>query len=155
VLKRNLVLRWVRAALRDPDAHERHGAELTIRVVDEVEGLSLNETYRSKAYATNVLTFDYAQEPVLVADLILCAPVIEAEAADQGRTLEAHYAHMVVHGVLHARGFDHEEDLEAEAMESLESELMVALGYDDPFRQAAKSRAQPRAKPKSAARTKR
>nr|WP_297354401.1 rRNA maturation RNase YbeY [uncultured Caldimonas sp.] len=126
-LPRHKVIRWMRAALEAP-------AEITVRIVDADEGQSLNRDYRQKDYATNVLTFDYAHEPVVVADLILCAPVVEREARDEGKTLEAHYAHLLVHGTLHAQGYDHEAEDEAEVMEARESEVMLALGFDDPYR---------------------
>ena len=126
-LPRHKVIRWMRAALEAP-------AEITVRIVDAEEGQSLNRDYRQKDYATNVLTFDYAHEPVVVADLILCAPVVEREARDEGKTLEAHYAHLLVHGTLHAQGYDHEAEDEAEVMEARESEVMRALGFDDPYR---------------------
>ncbi|MCH8181416.1 MAG: rRNA maturation RNase YbeY [Proteobacteria bacterium] len=125
-LPRHKVARWVKAAL-DTDA------EIAVRIVDAEEGLALNKDFRKKAYATNVLTFDYAKEPVVVADLIVCAPVIEQEAAEQGKTLEAHYAHMLVHGTLHAQGWDHLKKKEAEAMEAREREILAALGFDDPY----------------------
>ena len=117
-LPRHKVIRWMRAALEAP-------AEITVRIVDADEG--------QKDYATNVLTFDYAHEPIVVADLILCAPVVEREARDEGKTLEAHYAHLLVHGTLHAQGYDHEGEDEAEVMEARESEVMLALGFDDPY----------------------
>ena len=126
VLPRHKVARWIKAAL-DTDA------EIAVRIVDADEGRALNKDFRKKDYATNVLTFDYAQEPVVMADLVICAPVIEQEALDQGKTLEAHYAHMLVHGTLHAQGWDHIKKKEAEAMEALEREIMAALGFDDPY----------------------
>jgi probable rRNA maturation factor len=125
-LPRHKVARWLKAAL-DTDA------ELAVRLVDEEEGRALNKDFRKKDYATNVLTFDYAREPVVMADLILCAPVIEREAAEQGKSLEAHYAHMLVHGALHAQGWDHLKKKEAEAMEARERDIMAALGFDDPY----------------------
>ena len=125
-LPRHKVARWLKAAL-DTDA------ELAVRLVDAEEGRALNRDFRKKDYATNVLTFDYAQEPVVMADLIICAPVIEQEAQEQGKTLEAHYAHMLVHGALHAQGWDHIKKKEAEAMEAREREIMAALGFDDPY----------------------
>ncbi len=125
-LPRHKVARWLRAALEAD-------AELAVRLVDEEEGRALNKDFRKKDYATNVLTFDYAQEPVVMADLIICAPVIEREAQEQGKTLEAHYAHMLVHGALHAQGWDHLKKKEAEAMEAREREIMAALGFDDPY----------------------
>jgi probable rRNA maturation factor len=125
-LPRHRVLRWVRAALEAP-------AQITVRIVDAEEGRTLNREFRHKDYATNVLTFDYQHQPLVVADLVLCAPVVEREAAEQRRTLEAHYAHLLVHGTLHAQGYDHEAEDEARAMEARESELLRALGFADPY----------------------
>ncbi|MBL0728482.1 rRNA maturation RNase YbeY [Piscinibacter sp. HJYY11] len=125
-LPRHKVARWIRAALEAP-------GEITVRIVGAEEGQSLNRDFRGKDYATNVLTFDYAHEPVVQADLILCAPVIAAEAKQQQITLEAHYAHLLVHGTLHAQGHDHEDDDEAREMEALETEILAGLGYDDPY----------------------
>nr|WP_207184331.1 rRNA maturation RNase YbeY [Rubrivivax gelatinosus] len=125
-LARHRVARFVRTAL------ESNG-RIAVRIVDEDEGRTLNREYRGKDYATNVLTFDYEHEPEVVADLVLCAPVVEREAAEQGVTLEAHYAHLLVHGTLHAQGWDHEDDGEAEAMEARETELLAALGFADPY----------------------
>ncbi len=125
-LPRHRIIKWLRAALESD-------AELTVRLVDAEEGQALNRDYRQRDYATNVLTFDYAQEPVVTADLIICAPVIEQEAKDQGKTLEAHYAHMLVHGALHAQGYDHIEEDEALCMEAREREVLAALGFADPY----------------------
>ena len=126
LLPRHKVARWVRAALLNP-------GEITVRIVGADEGRELNRDYRQKDYATNVLTFDYQHEPVVMADLILCAPVIEAEAREQGLDLAAHYAHLLVHGTLHAQGFDHETAKQAREMEPRESALMLALGFSDPY----------------------
>jgi probable rRNA maturation factor len=126
-LPRHKVARWIRAALAAP-------AEITVRIVGVDEGRALNREYRGKDYATNVLTFDYSREPVVSADLILCAPVVAEEARQQKLSLQAHYAHLLVHGSLHAQGHDHETEAEAEAMESLESEIVTGLGFDDPYR---------------------
>ncbi len=126
LLPRHKVARWVRAALLNP-------GEITVRIVGAAEGRELNLEYRQKDYATNVLTFDYQHAPVVMADLILCAPVIESEARDQGLALEAHYAHLLIHGTLHAQGFDHETAKQARAMEPRESALMRRLGYADPY----------------------
>lgn len=126
LLTRSFVRRCLRAALERP-------AELTVRVVDREEGQALNQDFRSKDYATNVLTFDYAHAPVVSADLILCAPVVEQEALEMGRPLANHYAHLLIHGALHAQGWDHEDDEEAQAMEARESLLMKSLGYPDPY----------------------
>ena len=131
LLPRHRVARWLRAALDRP-------AEITVRVVDAEEGRTLNRAYRARDYATNVLTFDYRREPTVEADLVLCGPVLREEAAAQGLALEAHYAHLVVHGALHAQGYDHEEPADAEAMERRESEILGALGYVDPY--AARAR---------------
>ncbi len=127
ILPRHRVARWIRAALEAP-------AEIAVRIVDAEEGRALNRDFRGKDYATNVLTFDYAHEPVVHADLILCAPVVEAEARDLNITLEAHYAHLLVHGTLHAQGRDHEDDDEAREMEAQETAILAGLGYDDPYR---------------------
>ena len=127
VLTRAKVSRWLRHSLG------LHG-ELTVRIVDEEEGLHLNQSYRNKAYATNVLTFDYSQEPVVCADLVLCAPVVAREAAEQGKTLEAHYAHLLVHGALHAQGYDHElSEAQAQAMEAIEVEILEKMGFSNPY----------------------
>jgi len=126
-LPRHHVQRWVRAALQGP-------AENTVRIVGADEGRALNRDYRGKDYATNVLTFDYEHEPVVVADLVLCADVVAREAAEQRVDLGAHYAHLLVHGTLHAQGWDHEDEADAAAMEARESELMQALGFEDPYR---------------------
>ena len=123
-LARHRVARWVRAALELP-------GEISVRIVDEDEGRRLNREFRGKDYATNVLTFDYAHEPVVTADLVLCAPVVEREALAAGLTLEAHYAHLLVHGTLHAQGYDHETEAEARLMEGRESELLPRLGFTD------------------------
>ena len=127
VLKRASVLNWVGHALAGP-------GEIAVRIVGEAEGRALNLQYRGKDYATNVLTFDYAREPVVMADLVLCAPVVEREAREQGKTLEAHYAHLLVHGTLHAQGYDHEtNERDALKMEALEILLLGALGFANPY----------------------
>ena len=125
-LPRHKVTRWLRSALASD-------AEITVRIVDAMEGQELNREYRNKDYATNVLTFDYTQEPVVSADLVLCAPVVAQEAHAQGKTLQAHYAHLIVHGALHAQGWDHELDEDAQVMELRESEIMARLGFDNPY----------------------
>jgi probable rRNA maturation factor len=109
-------------------------AEITVRVVDETEGRALNRDFRGKDCATNVLTFDYGREPVITADLVLCAPVVEREARVQGVALPAHYAHLLVHGALHAQGHDHERASDARKMEAIESRLLAGLGFADPYR---------------------
>jgi len=125
-LVRTDVARWIRAALAVP-------AEITVRIVDSDEGLVLNRDFRGQDHATNVLTFPYDDAPVLGADLVLCAPVVEAEAVAQGIALVAHYAHLIVHGTLHAQGFDHERAADARRMEARESEILVGLGFADPY----------------------
>ena len=127
VLKRAEVEAWVAQALARP-------GELAIRIVGEEEGRALNLQFRGKDYATNVLTFDYAREPVVMADLVLCAPVVEREAREQSKTLKAHYAHLLVHGTLHAQGYDHETgERDALKMEALEILLLGALGFANPY----------------------
>jgi len=125
--------RWLEAAVT-PFQPE---SEVTIRLVDEAESNELNLTYRSKDKPTNVLSFPFEAPPgielPLLGDLIICRQVVEQEAAEQGKTVEAHWAHMVVHGTLHLLGYDHIEDEEAEEMEALETEIMLALGYPDPY----------------------
>jgi probable rRNA maturation factor len=107
---------------------------MTVRIVDAEEGQALNSGYRHKNYATNVLTFDYAQAPVVMADLVLCAPVVALEAKEQGKTLQAHYAHLLVHGALHAQGYDHEtSEADAIEMETLEMLIMASLGLPCPY----------------------
>ena len=127
LLPRHRVARCIRAALCAP-------GEITVRIVGEHEGRALNRDYRGKDYATNVLTFDYARAPQVLADLVLCAPVVEREAAAAGIPLPAHYAHLLVHGTLHAQGWDHETSAaDAEAMEARESQLLLGLGFADPY----------------------
>lgn len=129
-LPRSTVARWLRHAL-DADVQ---GAEFTVRIVDETEGRALNRAYRGKDYATNVLTFAYEGAPQVQADLVLCAPVVAREAAEQGKTLAEHCAHLLVHGALHAQGWDHETgEAEALAMEARERVILGKLGWPDPY----------------------
>ena len=118
--------KWAKAAIRID-------TEVTIRIVSEEEGRILNSTYRGKDYPTNVLTFPLTEEPRLMGDIIICAPVVEAEAKAQNKTLEAHYAHLVVHGILHLHGYDHETEPEAELMEAIEIQIVTKLGYANPY----------------------
>jgi len=127
-LPRHRVARWVRSALEAP-------GEITVRIVGEDEGRTLNHEFRGKDYATNVLTFDYLQEPIVQADLILCAPVVAREARELRIPVADHYAHLLVHGTLHAQGWDHEtSDEDAEAMEARETGILLGLGLKDPYR---------------------
>jgi probable rRNA maturation factor len=128
-IPRTDIRRWVQAALFAP-------AELTIRFVDAAEGQTLNRDYRGKDYATNVLTFAYTEDEdaqVTQGDIILCTDVLQREAAEQQKSLEAHTAHLIVHGVLHAQGYDHEAEDEAEEMEALETEILESLGFANPY----------------------
>ena len=125
-LPRHKVARWMRHALASE-------AQITVRIVDATEGQALNRDYREKNYPTNVLTFAYTLEPVVTADLVLCAPVVAKEAKDQGKTLQAHYAHLIVHGALHAQGWDHELDEDAQVMELREAEILARLGFENPY----------------------
>ena len=125
--------RWVVAAL----AGRREAGELTIRVVGVTEGAALNETYRHRSGPTNVLSFPFdslsALDLPLLGDLIICAPLVMREASEQHKPAIAHWAHLTVHGSLHLLGYDHEEPREAEIMEGLEAEILVSLGYADPY----------------------
>lgn len=128
--------RWAKAALRQD-------AEIALRIVDEEEGRSLNRDYRGKDYATNVLTFIYNDEFTgaelpLAGDIVLCAPVVAREALQQEKPVEAHYAHLTVHGVLHLQGYDHESDEQARQMEALEIQIVTKLGYADPYQEETK-----------------
>ena len=131
-LTEEMLQRWVEAALLGP-------AELSIRFVDAEEGQALNRQYRGKDYATNVLTFAYnegeelGEDDPTQADIVLCTDVLVREAEEQKKTVEEHAAHLVVHGVLHAQGYDHEHDEEAEEMEQFERDIMEVLGYPDPY----------------------
>jgi probable rRNA maturation factor len=131
-ITRPMVRKWIKAALFAP-------AELTIRFVDAGDGRELNRDYREKDYATNVLTFaynegeDYAEDEPTRADIILCTDVLQQEAAEQKKSVEEHTAHLIVHGVLHAQGYDHMDDEEASEMEGLETEILAGLGYADPY----------------------
>lgn len=117
---------WARAALVGAGV-------VTIRLVDAEEAQGLNRDYRGRDYATNVLSFPYTPSPDLAGDLVLCVPVVKREAAEQGKALEAHFAHLVVHGILHLQGLDHETHSEAELMESRERDIMASLAYPDPY----------------------
>jgi probable rRNA maturation factor len=123
---KNLFKKWAKVALRVD-------TEVTIRLVDEAEGRALNLAYRGKDYATNVLTFPLAETPHLMGDIVICAPIVASEAAEQGKTVEAHFAHLTVHGILHLHGYDHEKEAEAELMEAIEIQILSKLGYANPY----------------------
>ena len=138
LLSRSQIRRWVQAALFSD-------AELTIRFVEAEEGRALNLAYRAKDAATNVLTFAYTEDDeseddesdVTQADIILCTDVLQREAAEQGKTIKAHAAHLLIHGVLHAQGYDHEDDVEAEEMEGIEIKLLTSFGMTNPYLERA------------------
>ncbi|TNC97988.1 MAG: hypothetical protein FD121_755 [Gallionellaceae bacterium] len=118
--------RWVKVALQQD-------VQMVLRVVDEIEGRALNQSYRGKDYATNVLTFVYDDSEPLYGDVVICAPVVAREAKEQGKDLLAHYAHLTIHAVLHLQGYDHENKRDAEEMEALETALMLKLRYPAPY----------------------
>jgi probable rRNA maturation factor len=131
LLPRHVVAKAIKHTLKHSTAA---AAEITIRIVDTDEARALNLQYRAKDYATNILTFDYAATPVLCADLVLCAPVLAREAIEQSKDLGAHYVHMLVHGTLHAMGYDHERSArEAKRMEGLEVLILQGLGLGNPY----------------------
>ena len=125
--------RWVSAAV----GNQRDSTELSIRIVDTEEGRALNEQFRGSTGATNVLSFPFeneSPEPLpLIGDIVICAPVVRKEASDQNKTLNAHWAHMIIHGVLHLLGYDHQNETDANLMESLETEIMQGLGFPPPY----------------------
>jgi probable rRNA maturation factor len=121
------VRKWARAALDQ-------AAQITVRIVGQAEARVLNRNYRGKDYATNVLTFVMRDSPPYEGDLVLCAPVVAREAREQRKEIVAHYAHLIVHGVLHLQGYDHEHEADARIMEKRESQVVTELGYPDPYR---------------------
>ncbi|MDB5815687.1 MAG: metalloprotein YbeY/UPF0054 family [Rhodocyclales bacterium] len=123
---RKQIKHWIRAV-------GNGAAELTLRFVGRKEGRALNAAWRGRDYPTNVLSFPYETEPVLMGDLVLCWPVVRKESQEQGKTLEAHAAHLIVHGLLHLCGHDHENAAQAEEMERIEQDVMAKLGYPDPY----------------------
>lgn len=124
------IRRWARAAL---DIDGPRGGQIVVRFVDEAEGRELNRAYRGKDYATNILSFPYEREPLVCGDLVICVPVVAREAAEQRKTAQAHYAHLIVHGVLHLQGYDHEQSSDAQRMEDKERTLLAAFGFADPY----------------------
>jgi probable rRNA maturation factor len=135
-LPRHVVTKYLKHAL----LADVESAEITVRIVDAEEGQALNASYRKKDYATNVLTFDYAQAPHVAADLVLCAPVIAQEAKENKKTLATHYAHLLVHGALHAQGFDHEiNEADADAMEAVEVQILADMGIANPYKVSKKT----------------
>ena len=126
---RSQVRRWVAAAVTGD-------AEITVRFVGEAEGRALNRDFRGKDYATNVLSFVYETRP-LTGDVVICVPVLLREAEEQGKSVAAHCAHLIVHGVLHLQGYDHETEAQARVMEAREREILTRLGYPDPYAAAA------------------
>ncbi len=130
-LPRHAVTKYLKHAL----LADVESAEITVRIVDAEEGQALNASYRKKDYATNVLTFDYSAAPNVAADLVLCAPVVAQEAKENKKTLATHYAHLLVHGALHAQGFDHEtSDADADVMEALEIQILADMGVANPYK---------------------
>jgi probable rRNA maturation factor len=135
VPEKAVLAQWARAALGGANAPR--SAEVTVRIVDEPESAALNECYRRKKGATNVLSFPYDEPPVvdggLSGDLVICAPIVQREARAQGVAETAHWAHMVVHGIMHLRGYDHIDEQEAAVMEGLEVEVLQKLGFPNPY----------------------
>lgn len=123
---KNHFKKWANSTLRVD-------TEVTIRIVDEIEGQALNLAYRGRDYATNVLTFALTETPHLIGDIVICAPVVASEASSQNKTLMAHYAHLTVHGILHLHGYDHENEYQAVLMEGLEISILQKLGYANPY----------------------
>ncbi len=131
------IAKWARAALK---GHASEEVELVVRIVDETEGAALNRRYRHKAGPTNVLSFSYESpvpqgtaEPALLGDIVICGPVVAREARSQGKDVAAHWAHMVVHGIMHLRGYDHIHDTDTKIMEEMETQVVRRLGFPDPY----------------------
>ena len=128
---------WVDTTLEQAQFISEQAPELTLRIVDEQEGRDLNHTWRQKDYATNVLSFVFESPPnipmTLLGDIVVCVQVVEKEASEQQKSVEAHWAHLVVHGVLHLLGYDHIDDDEAQQMENLEVHILQQLGYPNPY----------------------
>lgn len=126
ILKKTQCLKWL-SPIVDKNA------EITIRIVDNDESINLNNIYRKKKYPTNVLSFLVDDKVHLIGDIVLCAPVIEKEALEQSKKLEAHYAHLIIHGALHLYGYDHENKKDADIMEAKEIKILTKLGYKNPY----------------------
>jgi probable rRNA maturation factor len=126
ILKKTQCLKWLMSVVDK-------NAEITIRIVDNDESQNLNNIYRKKKYPTNVLSFLVDDEVHLIGDIVLCAPVIEEEALEQSKKLEAHYAHLIIHGALHLYGYDHENKKDADIMEAKEIKILTGLGYKNPY----------------------
>jgi probable rRNA maturation factor len=130
----DMINRWVNAALQSID---EQNPELTIRIVDEVEAQQLNEKWRQRNYPTNVLSFPFESPPEinipLLGDIVICAAVVKREAAEQQKSVESHWAHMIIHGCLHLLGYDHISDSDANIMENLEIDILHSLGYSNPY----------------------
>ena len=126
ILKKIQCLKWLMSVVVK-------NAEITIRIVDNDESQNLNNIYRKKKYPTNVLSFLVDDEVHLIGDIVLCAPVIEKEALEQSKKLEAHYAHLIIHGALHLYGYDHENKKDADIMEAKEIKILTGLGYKNPY----------------------
>jgi len=133
---RGTLARWVRGALERP-------AHITLLLADARTARRLNYTYRNRDYATNVLTFGYQQAPLVLADVVVCVSVARSEAAREGKTLRAHLAHLVIHGVLHAQGYDHVRDADARRMQALETAHLARLRIADPYGELAQAYAAP------------
>ena len=132
---KKLLIEWASKALGE----DHQGAEITIRIVDELEGQSLNKKWRKKKSATNVLSFPVGktlkQVPKFLGDIVICAPVVEREAYEQDKTFDAHWAHLIIHAVLHLQGYDHDSNKRAEVMESKEIKILKNIGYTNPYEQ--------------------
>jgi len=133
-----LIVKWAEQALDE----QHKDAEITLRVVDINEGLALNKEWRGRDSATNVLSFPVGEPvehaPNLLGDIVVCAPIVEQEAKEQGKTIDAHWAHLVIHGILHLQGYDHESDEEANVMESKEIKILKEIGYTNPYETESK-----------------
>lgn len=134
VPKRDAIMQWAQAAM---EGYEQDGAEVGVRIVDEEEIVELNRRFRCKSKATNVLSFPFEDPPgvrtELLGDVVICAPVVCREARARGTQASAHWAHMLVHGIMHLRGYDHQTPTEADAMESMEAHILKRLGFPNPY----------------------